>query len=339
MHINREANRLIRSMCSMAAVTIFAAAAVIGVQAQSPAVASAATPVYPALKLSASLAAPLDLSAATSSLSSSSSSSSSSNLDAADPGVASVGSDASQPPPRRTYGRPTYSDSHTNADGSAKWTFAVGGGFNLPVSTTHDDLTTGYRFQVGGGRNLNKKFGVLLQYDYDRFGFQNSTLNRQLSIYNNQYIDAGLTQLGGHTHMWSFTLNPVYTIAQGEKFGGYLVAGVGFYHKVADFTTPGTGVYCDYYGFCYQYQADQIIDSYVSNAPGFNGGGGMTYKLSRWGSALLYVEGRYVFVDNSARSYAGTMPSNSPPGSTTFNAFPQNGNHTTLIPVTFGIRF
>jgi hypothetical protein len=139
--------------------------------------------------------------------------------------------------------------------------------------------------------------------------------------------------------MWSFTLNPIYTVAQGEKWGGYVVGGVGFYHKVADFTTPATGVYCDYYGFCYSYQSNQTIDSYVSNAVGFNGGGGLTYKFSQFAGQRFFVEARYVFVDNSARAYSGTMPSNSPPGSTAFNAYPQNGNHTTLIPVTFGIRF
>src|ERR1700684_3852601 len=144
MQINREITRLIRSMYSTAAVTVFAAAAVIGAQAQSPVAAPATTLTYPALNFSASLAAPFDLSTASSS--SSSSSSSSLSADAPDPGDPSAGSGSSQPPPRRTYGRPTYSDSHTNADGSAKWTFAAGGGFSVPVSTTSQDLTTGWRF-------------------------------------------------------------------------------------------------------------------------------------------------------------------------------------------------
>ena len=139
--------------------------------------------------------------------------------------------------------------------------------------------------------------------------------------------------------MWAFTLNPIYNITQGDKWGTYVVGGVGFYHKVANFTTPTTGVFCDIYGFCYTYQANQTIDSYVSNAPGFNGGGGITYKFSQFASQRFFVEVRYVYVNNSARAYAGTMPSNSPPGSTAFNAFPQNGNKTTLIPITFGVRF
>lgn len=337
MQITRETNRLIRSMYSAAAVTVFTAAAVMGVQAQSPVTAPADTLTYPALNFRASLDAPLDLSVASSSSSSYSSSSSSSSVDAPDPGAPSAAFDASQPPPRRRYGRPTYSDSHTNADGSPKWTFEGGGGFNLPVSTTHNDLTTGYRFQIGGGRNFNKKFGVLLQFDYDHFGFQSSTLNNLLTIYNN--LGAGLDTLGGTSHLWSFTLNPIYHITQGDKWGTYVVGGVGFYHKVADFTTPETGEYCDPYYGCYEYQANQVIDSYVSNAPGFNGGGGLTYKFSQFASEVFFVEARYVFVANQSRTYYDGTETTPPPTPTYFNVFPQNGNHTTLIPVTFGVRF
>jgi hypothetical protein len=296
----------------------------------------------PASNLRASLDAPLDLSAA--STSDSAGSSSSSTADAPDPAASSssfLGSDASQPPPRRRYGRPNYSDSHTNPDGSSKWTFVAGAGASIPVSTTSNDLTTGYRFQVGGGRNFNKKFGVLLQFDYDHFGFQNSTLNNLLSIYDNagatDQTGALLSQLGGSTHMWSFTLNPIYNISQGDNWGSYVVAGVGFYHKVADFTTPATAEECSYYG-CFEYQANQTIDQYVSNAPGFNGGGGVTYKFSRFTSERLFVEARYVFVDNSARQYEGTTAANST-SNNAFDAFPQNGNHTTEIPITIGVRF
>lgn len=341
MPITRETNRLIRSMYTTAAVTVFAAAAVVGVQAQSPAAAPAAALTYPALNFRAALNAPFDLAApdAASDNSSSSSSSSSNSLsvDAPDPGSSNAAFGASQPPPRRSYGHPTYSDSHTNSDGSAKWTFEGGGGFNLPVSTTHDDLTTGWRFQIGGGRNFNKHFGVLLQYDYDHFGFQSSTLNRLIGVYNN--LGAGLDTLGGTSHLWSFTLNPIYNIAQGDKWGAYVVGGVGFYHKVADFTTPGTGVYCDPYYGCYTYEANQTIDSYVSNAPGFNGGGGVTYKFSQFASQRFFVEARYVWVANQSRTYYDGTESYPPPTPTYFNVFPENGNRTTLIPVTFGIRF
>jgi len=246
---------------------------------------------------------------------------------------------AFQPPPRPRYSRPTYHDSHTNADGSSKYVFEVGGGFSMPMSLTSNDLTTGYRIEGGGGRNFNKRFGVLLKFEYDHFGFQTATLNNLLAIYDSSYVGGTLAELDGTSHVLSLTINPIINIAQGDRWGAYVAGGAGFYHKVADFTTPETGEECDPYYGCFEYQANAVVDSYVSNAPGFSGGGGLTYKFSRFSNERFFVEGRYVYVDNSPRSYAGTTAANTPSGSTTFDAFPQNGNHTTYIPVTFGLRF
>lgn len=334
MHTPREMNSLIRSL---SAVTILAASVGLGAvaaQAQAP---TTSAPISSAMDFRAYMAAPVNPAAASAS-DSSSFSSSSSSADAAEPSAPSLSESANQPPPRRRYGRPSYADSHTNADGSAKWTFVAGVGPTIPVSTTSNVLTTGYSFQVGGGRNFNKKFGVLLQFDYNHFGFQNSTLNNLLTIYNDPTIDAQLTSLGGSSHVWSFTLNPIYNLTQGDNWGTYVVAGVGFYHKVADFTTPTEGEYYDpYYGLI-PYEANQVIDSYVSNAPGFNGGGGVTYKFSRFTSEKLFAEVRYVYTVNSARPYYdGTTGTAVTP--TYFNVFPQNSLHTTYLPVTIGIRF
>ncbi len=317
-----------RILTSTAAFAVFGMAAVLTVSAQQ--VTSGPT-VSPKAVYVASAAEPF-----TDPFSFSSSASSN---DAQPTSGERLASPTLQPPPRPRYGRPTYHDSNSNADGSPKWTFVAGGGVTIPVSTTSKDLTTGYRIQAGGGRNFNKNLALLLQFDYDHFGFQTTTLNNQLAIYDSAYVGGNLAQLGGSTHVWSFTLNPIYTIVQGDTWGAYVVGGAGFYHKVADFTTPGVGEYCDPYYGCYEYQANQIVDSYVSNAPGFNGGGGVTYRLSRFSSERLFVETRYTYVNNSARSYVGTTAANTPAGSTSFNAFPQNGNKTTFIPITFGIRF
>jgi hypothetical protein len=131
----------------------------------------------------------------------------------------------------------------------------------------------------------------------------------------------------------------MYTYLDGDKFGGYVIGGVGFYHKVTDFTTPGIGEYCTLFG-CFEYQANQVIDSYVSNAAGFNGGLGFTYKASRFSDLKFYAEGRYVYTANSPRPYydtlSGTNPSSNP---NYFDVFPQNSAKTTYIPIIFGIRF
>jgi hypothetical protein len=244
---------------------------------------------------------------------------------------------AKQPPPRRTYGRPNYADSHTNADGSNKYTLFGGAGFTLATGGAHNYLTTSYDIQVGVGRNFNKHLGVAVQFDRDNFGLQTATLQKVLNYYNQgipSTSSAYISTLGGSNHTWSFTLDPIYTFNDPDsKFGGYATVGAGFYHKVTDFTTPGTGYYYDpYYGYI-QYTANEIIDSYVSNSVGFNAGLGATYKFSKFAGERLYVEGRYVFTDNSPRRFDIS-------GATAYyNVFPQNSAKTTFIPITIGIRF
>ncbi len=307
-----------------AALGIFTAAATLGLQAQQP---SAAKPSQPTLNLQASLMAPMELA-----------SSSSSSTDASPAAeYFDFHNEATQPPPRRRYRRPNYTDGHTNPDGSGKYTFMAGGGFVLPTGGTHNYASPGWTFQVGGGRNFNKTFGVLVQFDYAKFGIQSRTLNNQLALYNSlgatDQSGNSLTQLNGFIHDWSFSLDPIVNFYTSDTWGAYVTGGVGFYHKATVFTIPGVGTYCDPYYGCYQYQADQPIDKYASNAFGANGGFGLTYKLSRWSGTRLYGEARYVWTDNKPRPFdvSGTT--------SYFNAFPQASARTTYIPVTFGIRF
>jgi hypothetical protein len=243
-----------------------------------------------------------------------------------------------QPPPRRRYSRPNYNDSHTNADGSSKYTFFVGGGLTVPAGGSHNYLAPSYNIQVGAGRNFNKKLGVNVQFDYANFGFQTATLNNLLAIYNSlgatDQNGNPLSQLGGNSHIWSFTVDPIMNFYTSDTFGAYVTGGGGFYHKTANFTVPSIGTECDFFGNCFQFQANQSIDKYTSNAVGVNAGVGLTYKASRFSSIRFYVEGRYVYTFNSPRSFSfGDVNGNG------FNVFPQNSAKTGFIPITFGIRF
>lgn len=330
MQTTSSKNRLSTLLIRTAALGVFTAAATLGLQAEQP--AATATTTHPAVNLQASLMAPLDLSSISSSSSSDSDTVATERFDMSPEA-------AMQPPPRRRYRRPNYSDSHTNPDGSNKYAFMVGGGFVLPTGGTHNYASPGWKFQVGAGRNFNKTLGVMLQFDYDKFGIQTSTLNNQLALYNrlgaSDQNGNPLSQLGGYIHDWSFSLDPIVNFYTSDTWGAYVTGGVGFYHKATVFTTPATGEYCDpYYGYCYTYQADQPIDSYNSNAIGVNGGFGVTYKLSRWSNARLYGEARYVWTDNQPRPFDTTNNNTN-----YFNAFPQASARTTYIPVTFGLRF
>jgi hypothetical protein len=255
---------------------------------------------------------------------------------------------SSQPPPRRRYGRPNYAGGNSNADGSEKYTFLAGGGLADPIGNTHKYETPSYGFQVGGGRNFNKTTGLLLQFDYDHFGLQGATLANEQYAYNYYCTPAQqnagnctlITNLDGNNHVWSFTLNPTFTLPTEGSAGAYFVLGAGFYHKVTNFTEPGTGYYYDpYYGYI-PYSANQTIDHYTSNAVGVNGGFGLTYKFSKFSNERFYMEARYVYIPNSQR--IGVTAANVATFGATYNGYnyyPANSNRTTFIPVNFGIRF
>src|ERR1039457_2927770 len=212
--------------CRVAAFSFLMAgtASLIEAQQSSSVISAPRTPLF-----QASQSAPLDLTGT-------SSSSSSSSADAT-PSYAKLDLDAfpaldsSQPPPRRTYGRPNYSGGNTNPDGSNKLTFMVGGGVSIPVGITHKYDTPSWDFQFGGGRNWSKSLGVLLQFDYDNLGLQGATLANQQYIYN--YGCSGtctpISGLDGNSHIWSFTLDPTFTLPTEGSIGAYAVAGVGYY--------------------------------------------------------------------------------------------------------------
>jgi hypothetical protein len=253
---------------------------------------------------------------------------------------------AMQPPPRRYGRRPVYSDSSHNADGSNKYTFFGGAGFTIPTGGTHAYLSPNYAFQVGAGRNFNKKVAAVVQFDWANFGYSDAAKTYLTNEYGNlcgtNCTGTAITEVAGHTHDWSFTVGPQYYVAQGEKTGVYVAGGVGFYHKVANITTPGVGEYCDPFYGCIEYQADETIDKYTSNSFGVNGGVGFTYTPSRFGNERFYVEARYVFTDNQPKPfYDGVNPPTTNPTTNPnyFNAFPQNSARTTFIPIIAGIRF
>jgi hypothetical protein len=330
MHMTINKNRLAPFMGRIAAVTFLAAAGTLGLNAQQSA---GTAPSLPPISLKSSLAAPLDLSTPDDL----SYSSSTGSAEMANAENFNLSSSADQPPPRRRYGRPNYSDSHTNSDGSAKYTFLVGAGFTLPVGGSHNYLATSYNIQAAAARNFNKTFGVQVEFDWANFGFQTSTLNSLLAIYNSlgatDQNGNPLSQLGGNSHVWSFTLDPIMNFYTSDTWGAYVIGGGGFYHKTANFTVPTIGTACDFFG-CFQFQANSTIDKYTSNAVGVNGGVGATYKFSRFASTKLYVEARYVYTFNSARQFSfGDANGNG------FNVFPQNSARTGFIPVTFGVRF
>jgi hypothetical protein len=330
MHMTISKN-LLSAFIGRSAAIVFFAAGTLGLQAQQ----SAGTFLSP-INLKSSLTAPLNLSTPDDLKYSSSIGSS----ELASVENFTIGDSDDQPPPRRRYSRPNYSDSHTNPDGSAKYSFYVGGGFTMPTSDMGQALSTSYNIQAGGGRNFNKKFGVMAQFDWDNFGIQTATLNNLLTIYNGPplfFQDQNgnpLSQISGTSHVWSFSLNPIYNFYNSDNKGAYVIGGAGFYHKTATFSTPALGQECDFFGNCFEFTVNQNFDSYTSNAFGLNGGVGVTYKLSHFSGTKFYAEARFVHTFNSARTFSfGDQNLNG------LDVFPQNSVNSNYLPVTIGIRF
>ena len=254
---------------------------------------------------------------------------------------------------RRRYGRPRYRGNNTNPDGSNKWMGYGGGGFTQPVGNTWHYDTPSWGVQVGAGRQFSYKFAVPVEFSWDNFGLTKQTLDNQLALYNNQIdyyctVDptdcaansvTPFTTLDGNAHVWSFSVQPTYTLfGDHDGMGTYVLAGAGFYHKVTNFTIPTVGEYCDYYYGCYEYSANEVIDHYTSNAPGFDAGIGFTYKVSHFSNLKLYAEARYVIILNSQRQGI-TVNTPGADSSTATNEYPANSNRTSYFPIKFGIRF
>ena len=240
-----------------------------------------------------------------------------------------------QPPPRRRYGRPRYQDRGHNADGSNRYTFEAGGGFTLPTGATGKRTNLSYSLKAGAGINFNRKLGVMAEYNYDHFGIQGNVLANQAALFNNLYgsITDGTGNttnfdgLDGSAHVWSLTLNPIFTFHETEKTSAYVVVGGGFYRKVTNFTLPQIGVGYSYYYGPYEYVANQTLESYSNNAAGVNGGIGFTYKPSRFAGEKFFAEARYTEVFNSAST------------NSTASDYPPSNARTGYFPVTVGIRF
>ena len=252
-----------------------------------------------------------------------------------------LGTDALQPPPRRRYGRPRYTDRMHNADGSSKIAFMAGAGLTVPAGTASRNLlSTSYKFQGGVGINFNKEAALLLQVDYDHFGLPGSLINSQRAFYQTlgffsqdpttgATIPVDFSGLAGSTHIWSMTLNPTFNFYQGDTFGAYAVVGGGFYHKVTNFTLPQQQQGFNYYYGQYSYTANSTFDHYTSNSAGLNGGIGFTYKPSRFASQRLYAEARFVHTFDSAATQ----------GQRHYDFFPANHTASNYIPITVGLRF
>ncbi len=245
---------------------------------------------------------------------------------------------AALPSPQYGGGNGGYSGYH-----ESRWShvaFEVGGGFTAPVGNdVNGGFTTilndgnrygtsgwGGNLLVGAGWAFSKRFTLLGEYQYNTNKIPGRTLS---AVYNGDptdYENAGISAIGGNTHTDSLTAEPVfyYYNSDKHKYAGYVIGGVGWYHKTINFTAPVEEE--SYYGVIVQ---NETFSSYSDNSLGFNLGTGVSFKpFGQDSKAKLFLEARYLFADT--------------PRETTADLSNNNVLHTgteELIPVTIGLRF
>jgi hypothetical protein len=238
----------------------------------------------------------------------------------------SDGADGSPTPSPAPKPGGQYGQSNNRYPGyESRWShlaIVAGAGFTAPLgNTTHGGVnypdsvgeTYGYNIKAGAGWNFTKRFGALLEYNFNRDKIPGSTLTL---LSNGSGLD---TPIGGNVNTWSLTINPIIYLPVTKKAGGYVTGGGGFYRKVTNFTVPQ--LECSFFE-CFGVPTTVAHSS--SNQGGLNFGVGAYWKaFGEDSNAKLFTEVRYVWVDSPVAS----------------NSDPFGSGTSSLLPVTFGIRF
>ena len=168
------------------------------------------------------------------------------------------------------------------------WTFNVGGGASLTNGTTRTFVRSGGGIAAAGvARNYSKDFGLRADFQFDNLPLRTSAL---------QMAQA----LGATSQVYSFTLDPIINIPVTKVWGGYILAGGGFFHRSGklDSSTAIPGSACNafftWWGNCFN-SSLPVSNHFLStsqNEFGENFGGGVTRKIR--GNVEIYGEFRYL---------------------------------------------
>ena len=188
------------------------------------------------------------------------------------------------------------------------YNFNFGGGPGFPLSTTSDFTNTSYNLVVGAGPNLYPHVKMNAEFMFHGLPVQQSVINQ-----------LGVSDVKGRLYALSGNL------IVGSSIGGktaYLIGGGGWYRRTleAKQTVLQAGTKCAPVWVWWNVQCvegifptDVTVGSRTSSAGGFNVGGGLAFQLGD-SPANFYIEVRY------------------------HHAFTRSID-TTVLPLTFGIRF
>ena len=207
----------------------------------------------------------------------------------------------------------------------------IGGGVMWPIASYKDSFDTGGQFAIGGTFWTTPTVGIQAEYNYNKMGGPSKTLTlfptpTALSsgtgiLESNQQMHAGI---------FDVVFRPAHHSNRGV--GGYVLGGIGYYHRTIQLTSPAVGyaTVCDPYWYaCYPtaVPVTTIIGDRSSNDFGINFGGGMTFGRE----AKFYIEARYHYVWGPDISKVNTGGSTTGTSSVSTNA--------QYFPLSFGFRF
>lgn len=189
-----------------------------------------------------------------------------------------------------------------------KYTFNFGAGPGFPQGRISDFTNTGAHIVVGGGMNLSHMIGADAEFMWH-------------DLPPKDEIVALTGAPDGSSRQYSVTGNLILKTPPG-RLGGYAIGGIGWYHRSWELTAPtlsiGTiclpsyvwwGVVCGN-GLV---ESTAILRSGSSNAFGWNGGVGVTFRIGE-SPAKIYTEVRY-------------------------HQASQDRITTKILPLTFGVRW
>ena len=187
-------------------------------------------------------------------------------------------------------------------------TINAGAGLTTITGFDAGRLDHGGNVQVGGGHFFNQYFGITGNFTFNQLGITRSELNT-------------LNQPDGSARVYSVTADPTLRIPLHGGWSAYVLAGGGYLRRTVEFTRPTvaqTVIFDPWWGYFGPalVPVNQILGSVTSNSGVVDVGGGLNIPLPGASSkgVHLFVESRY------------------------FHGFTSNSN-TTLVPITFGVRW
>ncbi len=175
-----------------------------------------------------------------------------------------------------------------------------GGGYTFTAnSDAREKIGDGYNFVAGITFNLSRKLGVQAEYSFNGLGQKQVQLPVSIKPIDGGTRQAFFADANFHYLDFNAVLKPM--AGSGRSVNPYLLAGIGYYFRSVDLTTPAVGYvpgFCDPWWYvCYPggfVPIENVVGSRSSNDLGMNFGGGLDFKFGS--SAAIYIEARYHYI-------------------------------------------